>query len=429
MPTRAAIVLIGNELLSGRTLDTNSHYLAQQLTQLGISVHRRYTIPDEPDDLRQALDRALGEAQLVFLTGGLGPTKDDLTKKVLADYFGLPLVEDPAVLAHLQKLFASRGREMTELNRHQALQPQGATILLNQVGTASGMGFEAPGGKEVYSFPGVPHEMRHLFGQLIPHLQGRYTHNHIRHHTLRTACMPESKLAALIEDIDDGLPPGLSLGYYPGLHAVDLRLNLYCPREHAQAGDAAFDAALAAIRQRLAKYIYAEELVSLSEAVGNLLEAQNATLATAESCTGGHLGAEIVRGPGSSAYYMGGIISYSNQVKIDQLGVSPEALEAHGAVSEQVALQLATGVRQAMGTTYGLSITGIAGPEGGSQAKPVGTVWIGLAGPEGALAKRFLFEKDRQRNIGRSVVSALELLRRALTGLTEPTAWEQAPSS
>lgn len=412
---QAEVIAIGNELLLGRTQDTNTHWLAQRLTALGLPLGYAQVVPDTPEALVAALALALSRSQFIICTGGLGPTKDDLTKKTLADYFGLPLALHTPTLQHIEALYRSRGREPNASVPLQATLPVGATLLHNGVGTAPGMLFDAGEGRSVVALPGVPYEMKHLFDtHVAPVVTAQYVDDHLRQHTFRTAAVPESELALRIAAVEDNLPPELFLAYNPGLHTVDLRLNLHGPRSRAAELDALFEAARTALRDQLGRDVYAEGDTSLAQAVGALLVGRGETVSVAESCTGGQLLAALIAPAGASSYVRGGVVPYSNDLKTRLLGVAPELLAAHGAVSEPVAIALAEGARTHLGGTWGVGITGVAGPGGGTEAKPVGTVWVAISGPTGSHARQFAFEKDRGRNQQRSVIMALELLRRAL---------------
>lgn len=422
MPT-AEILAIGNELLLGRTLDTNTHWLARQLSRIGLPLAHTQTLPDESAAIQAGVQLALSRAQVVICTGGLGPTSDDLTAPVLAQLFGMEMAVHEPTLRHIEALYRSRGREPNASVPRQATLPVGADILQNNVGTAAGLRFTTPDGREVYALPGVPHEMKHLFEtHIAAHLSARFVSDFLRQHTLRTAAVPESELAARIADIEEALPPEIFLAYNPSLHMVDLRLNLRAPAEQKDPLSAQFGMVLQQLRHRLGADLYGEENDSLAGSIGRVLMARGETVAVAESCTGGLLFHTLVEEPGASAYVRGGVVPYSNDLKMTLVGVSEDSLTTHGAVSEAVACELAQGVRTRLQATWGLGVTGIAGPEGGSDAKPVGTVWIAVSGPTGTHARHFLFERHRLRNMQRSVVMALEMLRRQLIRQNENNA-------
>jgi nicotinamide-nucleotide amidase len=413
---KAEILSIGDELLAGRIADTNAQWTARQLSNLGITLHRVTTIPDSAEVLRQSLDLALSRSQIVILGGGLGPTKDDLTKHALTDYFGTRLVVHQPTLTQLEAWFERRGRVMNELNRAQALQPESARVLINPVGTAPGMHFTSPDGRDVISLPGVPHEMQRIMtDSVLPHLKEKYQDQHIRRLTLRTVGIPESELSRQIADLEDALGPEFALAYNPSLLLVDLRLSLTCPTERAAELDPVFDAHIAALRERLGTAIFADGDTSLEQRVGELLKSRGVQLVLAESCTGGGIGARIVSVPGSSAYFAGGVVVYSNEMKASLLGVDPALIAEHGAVSEPVARAMAEGARTRLArhpeSTLALSVTGTAGPDGGTPDKPVGLVFIGLSDAQGTEARRFSFGLDRPRNLTLATTMALNMIR------------------
>jgi nicotinamide-nucleotide amidase len=411
---QAEIIAIGNELTIGRTVDTNSNWLAKQLMGLGLAVRRITCVPDEAPVILTTLEQALQHSNPIIVTGGLGPTKDDLTKKTIADFLGLPLQEDPAVRTRLEAWYARRGRVVNSNTLTQALVPVGAQVLNNPVGSAPGLHFVAKG-TNLFSLPGVPHEMKAIFEESIrPLLQAHYALDYLRQHTLRTVALPESEMALRIEDIEDNLPPQLAIAYNAMLHMVDLRLTARGPRAHTAALNEAFDHTLAALRARVQNFVYGENEDTLEAALGRALLGKQRTIAFAESCTGGALAARMISVAGASRYVRGGIVAYDNTVKTQQLGVPPSLLQEHGAVSEPVARAMAEGARKALQADVALSTTGIAGPDGGSDAKPVGTVWIGYADAQGSQAHTFLLEQDRARNIERTVILAMDVLRRKL---------------
>jgi nicotinamide-nucleotide amidase len=352
----------------------------------------------------------------VLLTGGLGPTKDDITKKVLARYFGAEqLVQHEPTYLKIKAYFEARGRELNPLSAAMALVPVGATPLENTAGAAPGLMWETPRGQLVVSMPGVPHEMKAILTEhVLPRISERFVQGVVRSQVLRTVGIPESSLQKLIEDIEDALPAQIKVAYNPGLSILDVRLVLQCATDAQPTLEPLYLHAIQRIGERIAAYHYADGNTPLEATIGRLLRSQGATLSTAESCTGGALAASIVRVAGSSEYFQGGVASYSNTAKMHLLGVPESTLAEHGAVSEAVAVALAEGARKQFGTTYALSTTGVAGPDGGSDTKPVGTVWIAVATPAGCTAQRFVFERDRQRNIERAVVTALHQLWKVL---------------
>ena len=405
----AEIITIGDEILYGQITDTNSQYLSAQLDGLGIRVVRKTSVGDRAADIRQALDAALSIAQLVILTGGLGPTKDDITKHTLAEYFDTELVMHEPTLARLKAFFEQRGKVLNELNHRQAMLPAASTLLPNAKGTAMGMWFEHQG-KVVISLPGVPHEMKHLIeDEALPRIREFFQTPIIYHKMIRTVGVPESILAEKIADWESALPEHIKLAYLPNYGQVRLRLTARGARR--QVLEQEVDAQIAALLPIAGKYIYGYDDLTLEQAIGERLMAKGKTMATAESCTGGHVAHLITSIPGSSRYFMGGIVSYDNAVKMGQLGVQSSTLEEHGAVSEATVLEMAQGVRARLGTNIGLATSGVAGPGGGTPDKPVGTVWIAYADESGAVAKRLQLTEDRMINIRLSSTAVLNLAR------------------
>ena len=408
----AIIITIGDELLLGQVVDTNSSWMAQQLDILGIKTIRRVAIADEPQALKDELNIAIQKAAYVFLTGGLGPTKDDLTKQTLAEYFDTRLVQNDEVLHHIERIFEQSGRTLTLANKQQALLPEKCLVLPNEIGTASGMWF-TQSECHVIALPGVPYEMKGIFTEeIIPKIkaqQQNFFHGH-RHFLLMNAS--ETVIAKKIADIENQLPNFINLAYLPGIGA--LRLRLSGGHRDEQLLNAELDKIALQIKNTLGTLIAATEDIVIAAVVGNILKAKNLTLALAESCTGGLIASKITDIPGSSAYFNGGIVCYAYSVKEDLLGVSRQTLEQEGAVSEATVLQLAEQARQSLRTDYALAISGILGPDGGTPDKPVGTVWMAIAGPQGTTAKRFYFRFDRWRNKELAANTALEWLRQSL---------------
>jgi nicotinamide-nucleotide amidase len=412
------IIAIGNELLIGKTIDTNSAWMGRKLGEIGLSVERVTRIADEGPAIRQSLERALAEYSIVLLTGGLGQTKDDITKKVLADYFETPLVEHAATLAHITMIYEMRGRQLNDISRQGAYLPESCFVLPNGVGLSPGMQFDAGNGRVVFSMPGVPHEMQYLMNEhVLPYLSTHYQQDHVAHHTFCTAGIPESSMAQRLKDFEREMPEDMSLAYNPSLSQLNLRLGLRCPRGEAQVRTEVFEAQLERLRYLLGPDCFGEGEDTLEKVLGRILVDKGLTIATAESCTGGAIAARIVSAVGASAYLMGGIVAYDNRIKQEFLGVSVQTLAEHGAVSEATAIAMAEGVRARLGTSIGISSTGVAGPDGGSTEKPVGTVWIGYSDAQQSFARKYLFERDRQRNIERTVATALNVTRKVLLGL------------
>jgi nicotinamide-nucleotide amidase len=412
---RAEIITIGTEILLGQTVDSNSAWMGQRLSEVGVEVQRITSISDQPSAIVAALDAVLPSTQWVLITGGLGPTKDDLTKHVLTDYFEDRLEFRPEIFEHIEALFAKMGRVPNALNRPQADFPVKAELLRNAMGTAQGMLWTEHGRRYV-SMPGVPYEMKHILETaVLPRMRAEQAEIHV-HRYFVVQGIPESDLALRIADWESALPEGISLAYLPSPGVVKLRLSAHVASEGEQAMRAQMDQEAAALKVLLGADCYAEDLLPLEVVVGELLKAAGQTVATAESCTGGSIAARLTSIPGSSAYLIGGVVAYSNTVKEQQLGVRKADLLVHGAVSEPVVRQMAEGVRKRLKTDWALATSGVAGPDGGSEAKPVGTVWIALAGPNGTWSKKFSMGLNRSRTVEKSVLAALDALRRALDG-------------
>lgn len=406
---KAELITIGDEILIGQIVDTNSAWMAEQLNLIGVNVVQISSISDGADQIKIALDQALSRADIVLITGGLGPTKDDITKKTLAEYFNDELVTDQSVIDHIEQLFGRFGKTITDLNRQQADLPSKCTALKNRQGTAPGMWFDHEG-KVIVSMPGVPYEMKGLMkDEVIPRITEFADLPVIVHRTVLTTGIGESWLSDKIEGWEVNLPSFVKLAYLPSPGRVRLRLSASGSNRNELM--AVVDTAIGGLKSMIGHLIYGEDTDSLQEVVGQLLLERNATLSTAESCTGGSIAGAITSVSGASAYFLGSIVSYDNEVKIGQLGVKPETLDAVGAVSEEVVCQMAEGVKSRLKTDYSIATSGIAGPTGGTEEKPVGTVWIAVSGPNGTQAKKFLFGDVRERNISRSVTAALNMLR------------------
>jgi nicotinamide-nucleotide amidase len=409
----AEVISVGTELLLGDILNSNAQYLAQQLAHLGIAHYYQSTVGDNPDRLQATLKQAASRANLIICTGGLGPTPDDLTTETIAQTFGRPLIEQPEIWADIQAKFAQRGRTLTDSNRKQALIPEGATILPNPVGTAPGIIWSPQPDVVIMTFPGVPSEMKRMWQDTaVPYLQAAgWATEVIVSRTLRFWGVSESALAEQVAHLFDRANP--TVAPYANWGEVKLRIAAKAPTP--EAAHALIAPVEAEIRAIAGIDCFGADAESLGSTVGQLLTDRQATLAVAESCTGGGLGAMLTATGGSSAYFQGGVISYANAVKTNLLGVNAADLAQHGAVSAVVAAQMAQGVRDCLGTTWGLSITGVAGPDGGTPEKPVGCVYIGLAGPNGVSTQHYQFG-DRGRDWVRQVsaCSALDQLRRAV---------------
>lgn len=411
----AEIICVGTELLLGDILNDNAHYLARELAALGIPHYYQTVVGDNRDRLKHVLDIATGRSQLLIFTGGLGPTPDDLTTETLADFFGVPLLERPEILADIAEKFARRGRQMSPSNRKQALLPQGADILTNPIGSAPGIIWQPRSSLTILTFPGVPSEMHRMWQEIaVPYLKTQgWGREILVSRTLKFWGIGESVLAEKAGSLLDSTNP--TVAPYANLGEAKLRV---CARAaSAEEAEALIAPVEQKLRQMTGNYCFGSDEDTLATAVGRLLLATGETVGVAESCTGGGLGRMLTEVPGSSRYFWGGVIAYDNRVKIGWLDVSPEDLEIHGAVSHEVAGQMAAGVRDRLGTSWGLSITGIAGPDGGSDTKPVGLVYIGLASPDGRVTSaEHRFGETRSRDWIRhvSACNALDLLRNAL---------------
>lgn len=419
MNASAEILCVGTELLLGEILNSNAQYLAQQLAELGIPHYYQTVVGDNPMRLQKALAIACERSQLLIFTGGLGPTPDDLTTEAIASFFEAPLIERADLLEDIARKFAQRGRQTTDNNRKQALIPQGAEVLPNPSGTAPGMIWQPRPGIVLMTFPGVPSEMKIMWRETaVPWLRRQgWGKEIIYSRTLRFWGIGESALAEKVAPFFELQNP--TVAPYAGRGEVRLRVSTKAAT--AVEAEALIEPVAQQLQQIAGADYYGSDEDTLASVVGRLLTAQQATLAVAESCTGGGLGSLITSVSGSSRYFRGGVIAYDNAVKATLLGVDPDAIAQHGAVSDVVAQQMAAGAQQRLQTTWALSITGVAGPEGGTAAKPVGLVYVGLAAPDGTTASTaFQFGSRRDREMVRwlSACGALDLLRRRLMSLS-----------
>lgn len=412
------IITIGDEILIGQIVDTNSAFMGQLLNLNGMSVKQISSVSDSREHILSALKEAESRADIILITGGLGPTKDDITKKTLCEYFGTELRFDEDAYQDVVNLFAQYGKEVTPINRLQAEVPANATVIRNFNGTAPGMWFEERN-KVFVSMPGVPYEMKAMMQeQVVPKLKQKFRLPQIFHKTVLTQGIGESALAEKIEHWEDDLAKdAIKLAYLPSPGLVRLRLST--KGENMQTLQDRVAANIEKLKLLIPEFIYGYEVYgeakeSLEHIVGNLLRVNKKKIATAESCTGGYIAHLITKVPGSSAYYEGSVISYSYEVKERELGVKKDVLDSVGAVSEEVVRQMASAVRIKYNTDYALAASGIAGPDGGTADKPVGTVWIALATPDGVHAEKFLFGNNRERNIQKTAQAALNMLRKAL---------------
>ena len=408
-PVLASIITIGDELLIGQTIDTNSAFMAQELNKVGISVHRRLAIGDVWKDIWQSLDEESKLSNIILITGGLGPTADDITKPLLCQYFSGRLIVDEMALNNVKTIFEKLNRPLLERNLKQAEVPDVCTVLQNRRGTAPGMWFEKDG-RIFISMPGVPHEMKGMMlNDVLPILQTKLQLLPIVHRTLLTAGIGESFLAERIKEFESSLPTNIKLAYLPNYGMVKLRLS-------ATGNDAQTIAELEALfdmlKQQVSDVMVIDEDISLQEAVGRLLISKKKTVATAESCTGGYISHLITSIRGSSNYFKGSVVSYDNEVKENILNVSHQTLETMGAVSEDTVVQMIKGTLHNLKTDYALATSGIMGPDGGTNDKPVGMVWVAVGNREKVRTHAFHFRFDRQRNIELTAHNALNMLRK-----------------
>lgn len=406
---KAELISIGDELLIGQVVNTNASWIAGELNKAGISVVRITAISDKKDEIINAIDEALPRADVILMTGGLGPTNDDITKTVLAEYFGSQMIFHEPSFQQVKSLFKMRNYEVSPVNRKQAEIPEACIPLLNIHGTAPGMWFEKEG-HIIVSMPGVPFEMKTLItDQVIPRLIEHFELGVIHHKTVMTFGMGESRLAEMIQDVEHHLPPHIKLAYLPQPGIVRLRLSSQGTDENKIALE--IQKYADKIVKLVPDLVFGFDDVSMEEVVGQYLIEKRKTLATAESCTGGYIAHLITSISGSSGYFKGSIISYANDIKVSELDVDPKVLDNHGAVSQQVIEQMAVGGRKKLKSDFCLATSGIAGPDGGTKEKPVGTVWIALATSKGVQSKLLHLGEHRGRNIRRSSLAALNMLR------------------
>ncbi len=413
----ATIITIGDEILIGQIVDTNSAFISRRLNDAGITVIERGSVGDNAAEITSALDHALSRSEIVIITGGLGPTKDDITKKTLADYFGVGLVCDEESYRMTERMLAERGIEFNRLNRSQALVPEGSRVFQNHNGTAPGMWLEKDG-KVVVSLPGVPYEMEALMDEwVMPALRRRFSLHYNIHKTIITFGLAESVLAETIFPWEDALPAYMHLAYLPSPSSIRLRLSVY-DVDGTKAEREIHDQ-FAKLEDIIGPYIAGYGDTTVQEVVAGMLRERHATLAVAESCTGGRIASKFTALAGASDYFLCGVVSYSNVAKTTLLGVGDPIIKKYGAVSREVAERMAAGVKYISGADYAVATTGIAGPAGGSPEKPVGTVWIAVATPCGIFSRRMQYGKLREQNIERASSSAINLLRLALLGRTD----------
>lgn len=404
----AEIITIGDEILIGQIVDTNSAWMARQLNLIGVSVKQITSVSDDQEHILEALAQAEKRADIILITGGLGPTKDDITKITLAKYFGMGFRLDEGTLAIVTEIFKKFKRPLLDINIKQAEVPDGCEVILNKNGTAPCMWFNK-GNKIFVSMPGVPFEMMYLMDeQILPKIKAQFKLPVIVHKTILTAGIGESFLAKEIEDIENDLPENIKLAYLPKLGQVRLRLSAKGEEEDTLRAEVELFAKN--IIERIKQFVVVDDDIPLEKAILNIMKEKGLTLSTAESCTGGYIAHLITQHTGSSSVYWGGAVSYANELKKSILGVREETLVDYGAVSEQTVIEMAEGAIEHFETDYAIAVTGVAGPDGGTEDKPVGTVWIAVSNQSKTIAKVFNFSNKRIQNIERAAISALTML-------------------
>ena len=417
--TTASICTIGDEILIGQIVDTNSSHISRTLNSLGIKVSRMLSIEDDHDTIISELEKELKSSNIVIVTGGLGPTKDDVTKKALAELSRATKYKtDEAQLEIVHRILSSRGLDVLDINLAQASVPETCEVIPNKLGTAPIMVFRFPEERfghtaTLYSLPGVPFEALGALNDIMDDIKSTHSISDIYHRTVMTFGIAESALSKLIESWEDSLPKDIHLAYLPNqLTGVRLRLSIYGGIREVE--EARIEAELARLRPVLGDFLYSEHDDTLEECIGRILSRYGKTVSTAESCTGGTISALFTSVPGSSEYFLGSVTSYANSVKTGVLGVPEEIIDRYGAVSSECVAAMAEGVRRITGSDYSVATSGIAGPGGGSDEKPVGTVWIGVSSPKETMTYKMVFKGDRKRNIERFAAHALNILRKTL---------------
>ncbi len=409
---QAEIITIGDELLIGMTVDTNSAWIGQELTNIGIKVYQITSISDKKDHILKAIDSAINRSDIVLVTGGLGPTSDDITKETLAEYFDSELILDDSVLQYISNLLSERGLELNENNRKQAMVPSSCKVLPNGRGTAPGMLFQKDS-KILVSMPGVPYEMKDIMtNQLIPYLNNHFSKGVIIYRLVMVYGTFEAKLAEILEPFEKQLPENITLAYLPTAGIIKLRLTARGSSKSIL--DKQIEQEIELLQRAIPQFIYAYDGETLEQCVGRLLKERNKTLSIAESCTGGNISHMITGVPGSSAYLIGSIVAYHNDIKISELNVLPDIIDSKGAVSSEVAILMAEGIRKRFSSDFSVATTGIAGPDGGTKDKPVGTVWIAVSSESGSFSLKFNFGGIREHNIRRASLAALNMLRKQI---------------
>jgi len=403
------IVTIGDEILIGQIVDTNSAWMARELNKDGFRIHQITTVSDDETHILKAVEGAFSRADIVLMTGGLGPTKDDITKQTLCKYFNTHLIHNQEVVDNIKEVFAHRGNVLNPLTLGQAMVPATATIIQNKRGSAPVTWFDKKG-KVLVSMPGVPFEMEWVMSnEVLPRLRSRYNTPTLLHKTVLVVGISESGLAMKLTDWENELHECLKLAYLPSPGMVKLRLSGFLPDR--QELENIIEAELVKLRDLLEGAILAEEDIPVEEVIGRMLKDKGLWLATAESCTGGNIAKQITNVSGSSTYFSGAIVAYQNEVKIQELGVSPETLRDFGAVSQETVEEMAEGVRKKLKTDIGVAVSGIAGPTGATEGKPVGTVWICVCTQDKNISRRFQFGQSRKRNVDLATLNAFAMIK------------------
>jgi nicotinamide-nucleotide amidase len=414
---KAEIITIGDEILIGQTIDTNSAWIGSELTRIGFDIQQKSSIHDSREAILQSLQNIKADTDVVLITGGLGPTSDDLTKPVLCEFFNTRLVSDKRVLESISTMMSRTGWQMNENNRKQAEVPESCTVLDNAVGTAPGMRFEKEG-KYYISLPGVPNEMKYIMtAHVIPWLKDTFKSQAIIHKNIMTYGLGEAILAERLTGFENGLPSGIKLAYLPSLGVIKLRLSATGSDKNSI--EKLTDEQVKKLYGIIPDLIYAEDEESFEMVIGRILKKRGETISTAESCTGGKIAQMLTSVPGSSDYYKGSVIAYDNEIKIRLLDVPGEIIEKHGAVSREAVEKMAEGVRALMKTDFALATSGIAGPGGGTAEKPVGLVWIAFASAMGTVSGKYMYGNDRNTTISRFSVAALNLAYRQIIKLNQ----------
>ena len=407
---KAEIITIGDEILYGQITDTNTQWISAELDKIGIKTVRKSSVGDTEEAILEIFNESSKRANVVIVTGGLGPTKDDITKKTFCNYFNSELIDHPQAQTDVTAYFKKRGYVLSGTNKSQYQLPSNATYIQNTMGTAPGMWFDYEG--VIYiSMPGVPYEMKGLMSlSILPKLQEHFNTPVIFHKVIRTIGIGESTLAEMIDVWEDALPSNIKLAYLPSMGSVKLRLTGF--GEDLKIIEKQVEEQFEKVFPTIKEFVYGYGSEELEEAIGKLLIQKNQTVSVAESCTGGYLGHLFTKVSGSSSYFMGGILAYDNSIKINQLKVKKGTLDTFGAVSEQTVIEMAESVRKLMGTSYGLATSGIAGPNGGTPEKPVGTIWIAIAYEKETITKKLTLGGFREQNIHLTAINILNLLRK-----------------